>query len=852
MADPAADRAAGRGLRRVPQQLRKRSAQSCDLCRKRRCKCVPGQSGRACATCEKHNVDCSYTLPRKPRFYGSIDDLSDRHKCLEAIVKGAFPGEPTETVADLRKIGQRMGYSMPPPRPQQQQQSSLSALVKSYVVDPGPPPPPPQLRLLCPDVGITASGRLSGYVAGDDSPPDDGESLGLIQDPSGRQHYIGPSGSLQFLSQLRRLLIARNRQQPVDDDESPGASKFTEDNVAQALEAESFPVNVEDAAAERTGEGGGAHNELSPSSISSSIARDFTRQPWDAASDLFKKLPPRQVTDQLLQSYFKSAHEDFPLFHRGTFEEEYESYWARNKQHISGPESVQTPQVEWGWFAVLQMMIVFGSMCDPSIPGIDHAPLRSKCVVITRGLLPQLVCKCSLSNVRALLLLSLFLHNNNERNAAWNLVGAATRISFALGLHRRDVAACFRPIEREVRKRVFCTLYEFEQFLASSLGRPSGLNDSDVETALPKEGVLGTAGMGRVVALSVKLQRILGRARTSHAVRSLSNRDASAPGHEASAKETMALLKEWHEELASCQSLNIPSIVEPDDSFKEVSPPTTMSFNEVKFLLGWQDRTRLRAALVLHMQYRYIAIMVSRPFLLRDAALARVSQLEANEPGVGASPALADICVQNACQLAKIVLLLGEFDLVSGVCGMDVFYAYSASMVLILGSIRESTRGPSASETKVQADLRQLTKSLWQVVSKVPKSGTMTRFTRVMAAFEESVFNHGSAARPELSRSYAPTPRKENGEQCIHPGMEMAPVSRFGSVDPGLVVPQAPTMAGFLGTSFPGMEVWPQADWGTFDDGREFNSWIASLLQPVDTTMAADFELDSVSTDAPM
>lgn len=745
------------------------------------------------------------------------------HKCLEAIVKGAFPGEPTETAADLRKIGQRMGYSMPSPEPQSQR-SDLSDLIKSNIVEPGTPAAsavlsthasqplsavePCSHRNSCPDIGGSAGGRLPGRVDGNDSLPADGESLGLIQDPSGRQHYIGPSGSLQFLSQLRRLLASRNRQEPMGDDETLGASKFTEDDVAQALEAESIPVIAEDSAAEKVGENGAQHG-FSPSSMLSSIAGDFTRQPCDAARDLFKTLPPSQVTDQLLQSYFKNAHDDFPLFHRGTFEEEYEAYWAHHQLHVSTPGPAQPPHAEWGWFTALQMMLVFGSVCEPTIAGVDHDGLRRRCVLTTRGLLPQLMSKCSLSNVRSLLLLSLFLHNNNERNAAWNLVGTATRISFALGLHRPDVSACFRPIEREVRKRVFCTLYSFDQFLASSLGRPSGLNDMDVETSLPKDGVLG-AGTGEVVALSVKLQSILGRARTSQAVRSLSSRHASAPGHEKSTRETITLLKSWREELATCQSLNIPSITGPDDSFKEESPPSTMSFNEVKFLLGWQDRSRLREALVLHMQYRYIAIMVCRPFLLRDTALARVTQREAREPDPGASPSLADICVQNACQLAKIVLLLGEFDLIKGVCGMDIFYAYSASMILILRSIREGALGPRPSKTKAQTDLHQLIKSLWQVVFTVPKSGTMKRFAKVMAAFEDSVFNHRSTARLESNSSDAPTPRGENGEQCANVGVDMAPVSRYGSVDPGLMVPQAaPTMVGIYDASFPGMEVWP-------------------------------------------
>lgn len=101
--------AAKRRQRRIPDEFRKRNAQSCDLCRKvssvqqvigapaetsgppsyrcrqgtddlqRRCRCVPAPDGQGCVACHEHNVPCAYTTPRKTRFYGSVDDLSDRY-----------------------------------------------------------------------------------------------------------------------------------------------------------------------------------------------------------------------------------------------------------------------------------------------------------------------------------------------------------------------------------------------------------------------------------------------------------------------------------------------------------------------------------------------------------------------------------------------------------------------------------------------------------------------------------------------------------------------------------------------------------------------------------------------------
>ena len=96
---------ARRRARRVPEEQRKRGTQSCDLCRKvggqecgrllryeqwadpnlkKRCRCIPVSSpnadgdGGQCTTCQAQGSLCSYTLPRKTRVYGNVEDLSDR------------------------------------------------------------------------------------------------------------------------------------------------------------------------------------------------------------------------------------------------------------------------------------------------------------------------------------------------------------------------------------------------------------------------------------------------------------------------------------------------------------------------------------------------------------------------------------------------------------------------------------------------------------------------------------------------------------------------------------------------------------------------------------------------------
>ena len=163
-------------------------------------------------------------------------------------------------------------------------------------------------------------------------------------------------------------------------------------------------------------------------------------------------------------------------------------------------------------------MLVFGCLSTPRPPKLsmnDLGSIQRLSITTAQSFLSVLTTKCVLSNIQALLLLCLYFHNNNDRNAAWNLVGTATRMSIALGLHQSVLDTQFRPVERETRKRVWCTLFTFDQFLCSSLGRPSGSADSDVEVRVPIECLLdGGNGAGEQSAeQSLELQYLLSAAR---------------------------------------------------------------------------------------------------------------------------------------------------------------------------------------------------------------------------------------------------------------------------------------------------------------------------------------------------
>ncbi|KAJ4018809.1 hypothetical protein NW752_005937 [Fusarium irregulare] len=760
--------AAKRRLRRIPDESRKRNAQSCDRCRKRRCKCVPDPSGTGCVNCVEHNVTCSYTAPRKTRFYGSVDDLSDRYRCLEALVKGAFPDECLDNVSDLAQLGQRLGYKMPNVTDPNRKLLKVEELVQS-------PPDNERTPSIGPEI-VTTDGNSA-----DTTPPDkqnEGPQSSLVKDNSGHEHYIGPSGTLNFWNQLRNL-VDSNDSNPAPG--RAGTTKFTQDNTSRLLEADGQDDEDQSQRIALSPQDG-----PSPGSMTSAIARDFTRLPTTDMDEILGQFPPNEVLEQLIQSYFKNVHDDFPLFHRATFEEEYELFivQARRQPRIPSSKPLQLP--DWGWIGCLHMIVVFGSIADRSIPNIDHSGLRRRSVTVARALLPQFISKCSLTNVRVLLLLSLFLHNNNERNAAWNIAGTATRISFALGLHRSDMSSSFRPVEREVRKWVFCTLYAFEQFLASSLGRPSGLQELDVEVVPPREdfveGGIGTDA--RLVSWSVKLQAILARTRLLHGI----NR---SPGPKLD--EVLNALDGWKKDIGKAPGLDVSWIKLEGRALPSIDEDGAVDMEELKVSLAWKTRAQLRAVLLLHIQFHYIAIVATRPLLLRDVAATRKADLGASKAPV---PTHAALCVKHACQLSYLMILLDHFNVLNGLSGLDIFYAYCSGMILILRLLRlrpgELVEGVRPDEVALQSRIRRLVATLRNVINHTDKCGSMKRLAHVVDTFSECA---NSPADPPATTNLAPQsmnmpyavqqmqPQQAPGIGSMDGLLNFLPFPGFGTID---------------------------------------------------------------------
>jgi hypothetical protein len=88
--------------------------------------------------------------------------------------------------------------------------------------------------------------------------------------------------------------------------------------------------------------------------------------------------------------------------------------------------------------------------------------------------------------LQAAISVQLFLVSMLRLNAASRLGGLINRMALQLGLHRCPARyTSFSADEKEMRQRIFWSLYTLDRFICQSMGLPLGLSDDDVDVCYP-------------------------------------------------------------------------------------------------------------------------------------------------------------------------------------------------------------------------------------------------------------------------------------------------------------------------------------------------------------------------------
>lgn len=341
-------------------------------------------------------------------------------------------------------------------------------------------------------------------------------------------------------------------------------------------------------------------------------------------------------------------------------------------------------------------------------------------------LLPVVMFTSSVVAVQALLLASLHLHNTNHRDACWNLTGTAVRIAFAIGLHQDKANTMQTPLARELRKRLWWTLYAYEQMQVSSYDRPSAIEHPGSKISCVNERLIGS-DLHNPPEYSQWYNRLivhLGSAcRAPKTVRGNPS-DESYVGPLSPAAGILRDMERWRDLLP--QHLRMEAL--------ESTPPAFQ-----------------RSILMLHALYHYTVTV-----LCRSASLTRANILdkEGRDSKNTALIAMAESCSDSGRSLARILLKLEAIGRFDAITWWDIWYALasSASLVLDLVCLTKITgTGMSASRILLSqlADLAQRHKQNPHV------PGTIEKWASIIPEYQSMVNTMSSVQSPGTTTSHA-------------------------------------------------------------------------------------------------
>ncbi|KAL2003718.1 hypothetical protein VTN02DRAFT_2621 [Thermoascus thermophilus] len=190
------------------------------------------------------------------------------------------------------------------------------------------------------------------------------------------------------------------------------------------------------------------------------------------------EVPSRETAGKLFNAYLTSVHPTFPIIGISTFVSQYQLFFSQ-------------PSVKPGnkWLAILNLIFAIAARYSHVVQAEwrdqedDHQAYFSRARILSME--DQLFEHPDLQQLQVEGLASFYLLSIGQINRSWKLCGSAVRGAEALGLHLRNVGIYTSDTSKEIRYRVWWSLYTIEHLLSVMTGRPSCIVDSTCTTPLP-------------------------------------------------------------------------------------------------------------------------------------------------------------------------------------------------------------------------------------------------------------------------------------------------------------------------------------------------------------------------------
>ncbi|EXK85256.1 hypothetical protein FOQG_10634 [Fusarium oxysporum f. sp. raphani 54005] len=177
-------------------------------------------------------------------------------------------------------------------------------------------------------------------------------------------------------------------------------------------------------------------------------------------------MPPKEISDRLVHTFFEIIHPPYPVIDRRAFSELY-------RQGKAPPMLLHA------------MFLVTFILCDESLiqaagfsdrtAARKHHYLRAKTLYDVDHETDRNVLTA------AIFLLGFWWNGPDDQKDSWFWLGCATSCAQSLGMYRSTVASRLSPEKRALRKRIWWSIYTRDRHTAACLGKPCRIRDEDCD-----------------------------------------------------------------------------------------------------------------------------------------------------------------------------------------------------------------------------------------------------------------------------------------------------------------------------------------------------------------------------------
>ncbi|KAI1387013.1 fungal-specific transcription factor domain-containing protein [Hypoxylon trugodes] len=179
------------------------------------------------------------------------------------------------------------------------------------------------------------------------------------------------------------------------------------------------------------------------------------------------------VWPQLIDVFFSRRWPQLPVIHKPTFLQKHFIPFSENRSDCS-PSSFQVN-------IVLAIAAAEKTVLDDDSVLSHHDYFK-----IATQSLEAVFAADDIDCVQSLLLLAMYGSHEPQYVDMWYTVGLALRLAVGIDLHRQEAIEGCNVLEAEMRKRLWWSVYVMDRSMSVALGRPLGIQDSDITMPLPE------------------------------------------------------------------------------------------------------------------------------------------------------------------------------------------------------------------------------------------------------------------------------------------------------------------------------------------------------------------------------